>query len=619
MDQRRPNPTRFFGPFIILLAAAVATVPILLHGQYCGDDFEFHAISWFEIQRGWVHGILCPHWLPGANYGAGEPRFIFYPPLISMLGAALGLVLPWQLVPIALVFLLLAGTGFATRALALQALPDAAATLAGCAALFSGFALFTAYERTAFAELSGGVWIPLLLVFALAPNSGVPLVPRTWGQGRESESTTERFQSLFQRVFNGSTVPLAIAVAGCWLSDGPVGIMASYLLAAVALAAALLARSWLPILRASISAALGIALAAFYLIPAACEQHWVDLRAAIDYPVFKIENNWLFAHPTDNSLAPFGMVLHRASVLTISMISIAFLCAMILFFRVRNSTQKSPARNWWLALALIPACVLLLQFPVSVPVWNLLPKLRFLQYPWRWILVVEAPMAIFFAAAIWPRTSARRWRHRAVTAVCALVFVVVTTFAARSFLRICDEGDTVQDLLAMYRANNGFGGGLEGTDEYEPANADHWLIPTGLPDACLSADFNTTLGVADSPGETPAWRLEQGSCETTASARLRQPEHLRFATTAPHAGYMILRLLSYPAWRITVNGKPTGASHSRDDGLIVVPVPQGPVEVAVDWTTTGDVIAGRCVSCLAAALLVALWWIERKTVRTPLS
>src|SRR5580698_9724136 len=116
---------RFFGPIVILLAAAIATAPILLHGSFCGDDFEFHVVSWFDVQQSWRHGILYPHWMASANYGAGEPRFMFYPPVTWMLGAARGFVMPGQFVPVALVFLLLAATGFATRALALEALPDA--------------------------------------------------------------------------------------------------------------------------------------------------------------------------------------------------------------------------------------------------------------------------------------------------------------------------------------------------------------------------------------------------------------------------------------------------------------------------------------------------------------
>ena len=30
---------RLLGPALILLAAALATAPILLHGSFCGDDF----------------------------------------------------------------------------------------------------------------------------------------------------------------------------------------------------------------------------------------------------------------------------------------------------------------------------------------------------------------------------------------------------------------------------------------------------------------------------------------------------------------------------------------------------------------------------------------------------
>jgi 6-pyruvoyl-tetrahydropterin synthase related domain len=579
------------GPALIFLAAAAATAPILLHGSFCGDDFEFHTVSWFDAQQSWLQGVAYPHWMPSANYSAGEPRFIFYPPLTWMLGAALGFVLPWPLVPIAIVFLFLAATGLAVRALALEVLPNAPATLAGCAALFSGFALFTAYERTAFAELSGGFWIPLLLLYALRDRN--PSV------------------SLWRRALDGATLPLALILAGCWLSDGPVGVMASYLLAAVALAASVMARSWAHLLRASIAAVLGIALTALYLIPAAREQSWVDLRAAVDYPVFNIENNWLFARPTDPQLAPFQYFLHRASMLTAFTIGVALLGLVVLFVRQKYAPQIQSAPftlRWAVPLALIPVAVLILQFPISLPIWNLLPKLRFLQYPWRWVLVVEAPMAIFLAAAVWPGKLARQWQRTVVIALCAAFFLTTTYFSAKTFLRVCKEGDTVADLLEQYHG----GGGLEGTDEYEPPDSDHWKIATGLPDACFSSDSDTTLGVADAPDAIPAWRPEQGSCEATATARLRRPEHLRIDAVTAHPGFLILRLLSYPAWSITVNGQPTSPADPRDDGLIAVPVPEGRVEVAVDWTTTPDVIAGRWVSAVALLLLVGLGFLERK-------
>ena len=207
---------RFIGPAIILFAALVAVTPELIRGNSCGHDFDFHLVSWFDALNAWRHGILYPHWAPSANYGAGEPRFVFYSPLTWMMGAALGAFLPWTWVPIALTFLLLAGTGLATRALARQALSEDPATLAACAALFSGYSLFTAYERTAFAELAGGMWIPLVLLFVLRRSAS-------------GEAKSEHREAAV------TIAGLAIAIAGCWLSNPTVGVMGCYLLAAVAL------------------------------------------------------------------------------------------------------------------------------------------------------------------------------------------------------------------------------------------------------------------------------------------------------------------------------------------------------------------------------------------------
>ncbi len=602
--------TSFTGPALILIAAAIAAAPIWSHGPVAGDDFEFHLISWLNAQQSWLHGIPYPHWAASPNFGAGEPRFVFYPPLTWMLGAALGLVLPWTLVPVAMTFLLLAATGLGTRALARLVLPDAAANLAGCAALFSGYTLFTAFYRTAFAELAGGFWIPLLLLFAL--------------RDRNPSAASWR------RALDGSTLPLALVLAGCWLCDAPVGVMASYLLAGVALAAALSARSWFPVVRASIAFALGVALSALYLIPAAWEQRWVNILQATGVkgdPGLMIENNWLFPHHSNPALRQRDQDLHFISLVAVFMIAVALVSLTALWLRgglsinklttasTSEGTGRPLPRAAWIPLACIPAVVLFLLLPVSLPVWNLLPKLRFLQFPWRWLLVVEAPMAVFFASAIWPGKSVDRswgrWLRPGVASLCALFFLGATLFAARNFFRDDPETDELGSMLADYNSGTGF----VGTDEYAPPGADNYFVATGLPDACFSDDFDTELGIVSDPEANPAWRLEQGSCLATPIANLRTPEHMRIATVTARAGFLILRLRAYPAWRVTVNGELAVGMAARADGLIAVPVPKGPVDLTVDWTTTPDVIAGRCMSFLALLALIALGMLERKLAR----
>ena len=592
---RPGNPARwrhFIGPAVVLLAAVVAVAPQLLRGPSCGHDFDFHLVSWFDCLNSWRHGLLYPHWTPSANYGAGEPRFVFYPPLTWMLGAALALVLPWTLVPVALTFLLLAGTGLATRALARQALGDGTATLAGCMALFSGYALFCAYERTAFGELAGGFWIPLLLLFILRDRN--PSAP-AW-----------------RRALDGSTTPLALVLAGAWLSNAPLGVMAGYLLAASALAAAVLSRSWAPLLRSAAASALGLGLAAVYLVPAAVEQHWVEIGRAMDEPGSMIENSWLFARHGSSAMDLHDVVLFTVSAIAVIMIALAVAGLVVSWRRGRLAGRLS----WWIPLAAIPFTVLFLELPVSLPVWDLLPRLRFLQFPWRWLVVLEAPMAIFLAAAVWPRASAR-WRV-AVAAVCAMGFLGATAYAGISYFQVCDDQDNVPAMVAAYRT----GAGFDGSDEYAPLDSDNALIPAGLPEACLVGDPATVLGKM-SQDSGLAWAPAQGSCEATF-ARAPYPgktqyQHLRITAVIPHAGYLILRLRTFPAWSVKVNGQPAAFAPARDDGLMAVSVPQGSVDLTVDWTTTSDVLAGRWLSGLALIFVTGLCALERRWGQARLS
>src|SRR5579863_6589774 len=265
--------SKILGPAIICLAAFIATSPDLIHKTSCGHDYDFHLASWLDTVASWHHGVFYPHWAPSANYGAGEPRFVFYPPLTWMLGAAFGFILPWKGVELAITFTFLAATGLATRMLARQALDDGPATLAGCAALFSGYSMFTAYERSAFGELAGGFWVPLLLLLVFRDRNP---------QG-----------SVWRRAFDGSATLLALVIAGAWLSNAPLGVMVCYLVAAVALSVSLLQRSWAPVIRSTIAVAIGLGLSAIYLIPAAVEQRWVQIRQATDDPGLAIENSFL--------------------------------------------------------------------------------------------------------------------------------------------------------------------------------------------------------------------------------------------------------------------------------------------------------------------------------------
>jgi hypothetical protein len=257
-----------------------------------------------------------------------------------MAGALLGLVLPWKGVSVAFIFLLLAATGLANRALAREVLEDGPATLAGCASIFLGRGISDASLRSDYAELTGGFWIPLLLLF---------LLRRRNSSGR-----------LWARAFDGSSAPLALVVAGIWLSNGPLGIEASYLAVAIALLSAGLEKSWAPILRAMVGVSLGMGVAAVYLVPAVWERRWGNFQEAVTKANFLIENSWLFGRHTDPIWRAHDHTLFNISIVAVGMFAVAV--ASILAAWKRGTLPGE--RSWRIPLMVIPLVVFLLQLPV---------------------------------------------------------------------------------------------------------------------------------------------------------------------------------------------------------------------------------------------------------------
>jgi hypothetical protein len=533
-----------------------------------------------------LQGVLYPHWANSPNFGVGEPRFVFYPPLTWMAGALMGLVMPWKSVALAMCFLLLAATGLANRALAREVLADGPATLAGCASIFLGRSLSDMTRRSGYAELTGGFWIPLLLLFLL--------------RNRNPSG------SLWTRIFDGSVVPLSLVIAGIWLSNGPLGIEATYLLAATALVSAMMQKSWAPIARATIAASLGMGVASVYLAPAVWERSSANIQLALSAPGYQIENNWLFSHLADPSLSTASLAAHNVLTFSVSVIAVAMFVVTLTAFLVAWKRGALPGdREWWLPLALIPLATFFLLFPISQPVWNLLPALKFLQFPWRWLLVLQTPLALFFASAVW--SLPRRRRPLILGACMALFFAAGTTAWLFSF----ENCNTFDSNLRNWEEQ----GGAAGKPEYSPPGIQYELVLPDVPRNCVVRNLNDLMGVSGAAGEglNPVLTQAQDLCTGEFSEALNRPERKGIVGIVEQAGYLILPLRSYPAWSVTVNGRPTSTFTEPGHGLLAVPVTPGPVTVIVTWATTRDVAAGRWMTFLALVLLAVAFRVEWKT------
>jgi 6-pyruvoyl-tetrahydropterin synthase related domain len=549
--------SRWGAALLLSFAISLAMVaPFFWLGSASGHDFQFHISSWFDVAGQWKEGILFPRWSEWANYGYGEPRFIFYPPLSWLLGAALGSVLPWPAVAGAFIVFVQTLAGGSAYALARRFVTHRPALVAAAGFAANPYALLIVYRRSDYAELLAIALYPLLLLVCLRLCG--------WLDGETSAPGREiaRFALLF---------------AAVWLSNAPAGVVSSYAVALLFAWAAVTGKSRTPLLRGAAALALGFALAAFYLLPAAYEQRWVNIAQALSPGVVPADN-FLFTAIRNPAHNAFNRIASAVALLIIALTLGAILAA---WRRLKPAAARAGAAlspQAWQALAVLSAASALLMFRVTLPLWMGLPELRFVQFPWRWMSVLAVVFAVAFAAAI-------AGRRRAWISAAALFLVLAGTAAYLARGAWWDE----EDFTSIHQAIEQ-GSGYEGTDEYDPVGDDHYDLRQNQPPARALPAKPSAKAHPRATIRVERWTAEDRILWVQAHEPLR----------------LAVRLLDYPAWRVTVNGAAVVPQHEGGIAAMVLPLAAGVSHIEIRFTRTPDRTLGGLLSLLALGVAFGL-------------
>jgi hypothetical protein len=556
----------------VSLATALAIIsPFFWMGNASGHDFSFHVASWMDAATQWRDGILLPRWTDAANHGFGEPRFIFYPPISWMFGAALGLVLSWIFVPAVFIVLTQTLAGMCAFALGRRVFPQRGALVCAVCYAANPYALLIVYTRSDFAEQLALAYFPLLFL-AAGEVSGL----------LDSPPPSPRRSIVF----------LAITFAAVWLTNAPAGVVASYSLAMLFAWAALTQKSWWPLLHGGAALALGFGVASFYLVPAAYEQSWVNISLALASGL-QPSQNFLYAVIADAEHNTFNRIASNTAVL---MIVLTGVFAALSFPR-RMPITGPFTKSFWSALVAVSVLATFLMTRISNILWIALPKLRFVQFPWRWMSILAIPFACFISAAI----VHKRMRGYTAPLTIAAVLAVLACTATYMVRHTWWDSEDVPVLLEALQNDEGF----EGVDEYDPLGDDHSLLPekserVRVMRATLGAQAETTAE-SDAKVSVQRWTAERKEMRITT----REPSILK------------LRLLDYPAWRVEVNEAVVVPEQTGEIAQITVPLPAGSSHVVVRFIRTPDCTIGALIS--AASLLIAFVLFKRRPTGTSTS
>ena len=357
---------RLGGWLLILVAALTAVQPLLGRALPWSADGLLHFHRLAQLHRSLRHGILFPRWVPDMGFGFGFPLFNYYAPLSYYLAE------PLHLAGLSIQSALLAAFVLATLAACVGAylcgrdlFGPQAGFVAAIAFVYAPYNLYNVVHRGALAEAWGLAWLP----FA--------------------------FWALRRLALRGHRADLALSClfyAALLLTHNILALISTPLL--ILYAAVLWGLHGRGRQRAFLlggALALGLGLATFFWAPALFEKEYVQIHQLYALADLDYHNNFTNLGQLLTAPQPVDPALINPPIpLSFGWPQLAL--ALIALYNLR----RFPGREARFHLALLGLGLLALtamMLPCSIGVWDGLPLLRFVQFPWRFL----GPAGLFLA------------------------------------------------------------------------------------------------------------------------------------------------------------------------------------------------------------------------------
>ncbi|MCP4537064.1 MAG: YfhO family protein [Chloroflexi bacterium] len=563
-ETKRPG---FWACTTLILAALLAAASLWGPGMVNtrgGGDSPFLLQRTHQLVANLRAGVFPARWMPDAAYGLGYPFFSYYAALPYYLAGLLALIGLDLLTAIKLVQTL----GFVAAALAMYgwmlhlSKNRWAAWLAAVAYTVAPFHLVNVYVRgDSLSEFYAFIFYPLIL----------------WGMDRISNT---------RRAWPW----LALAYAGLLLTHNiSAAIFSPFaLLYLVMLAWRDKENRWRVFWGGAWALGFGFLLSAWFWLPAVTELGYVQLGPSTqDYFHYSRHFRWqnlvqnapLFDYSTAVRhvvRSPFAMGLAQATL--------AALGGLLLL--VKGLRRQSKTRWWFILLGLMVSTAMIT--PLSKPLWDHLPLLPVVQFPWRF-LSVQALFAAAATTALIPTQPKTRNPKLVTTATIAALLVAATLISLKPDRLAVGSDDVTVERLQLYEL---FAGNIGTTIRYE------WLPNTADPRPYTS---DALVDPAAPPRAIP---LDGSLLDAALVERnpIQQTWHMR-----GDGGNVAFPLFYWPGWHAQVDGEPVDVWPVEGSGYLALDVPPGEHTVVLQLGRTPiRAIAEITSLCALVALVVVL-------------
>ena len=573
----------------LFIAAALALYAATSRWPQTPDGL-FHLQRVRSLSEALAPGVLFPRWFPDFAFEYGHPILnyyapaFYYPPAL-LHWAGIG-VLDAVRFTLALVFGL---SGVAMYAL-LRAWVSLPAALVG-SVLYLAFPyrLYDLFIRGALPEFAAFLWLPLILLVAVVV-------------ARRSQAATDQSgaDAAAPRVSAGNLLAGSLVWAMLVLTHNLTAMMAALTLGGILVVVVLVNRfegdarrfDWPLVLWGLVPILLGAMLVAWYIAPALMESTWVGIGAdpvstgyANHFVNWQHLFDWspIYAYPeAADPMVPLPGYLLALVVAGLLLLPLAYRTGLLLPLGIG---------------LLVTIGAIWLTTDSSAFLWHATaPVLGKLQFPWRWQTIVALGAGLLAAVVLELalRAIPVKGRYRSVLAwglvILAIGYVIVAGVAD---LDIQDSLLTNDDITReqMWAFDAEFGQvGMTWTGEFLP----RWVSEQRWAIGREPSDGSSAEGL---PGVDLSVTPQQLGYQSA-----------RYQVDAAEPTTLIWHRFYFPAWQVSIDGEPVETFPSGDLGLLSATAPSGKHIVALRWTATPSVQAGRLLGVVAWALLLALLW-----------
>ncbi len=539
-------PLAAFGVFVAS-AVLVHAPGVLFDVGVRGNDFNAHyrwAVQFAEALR---DGDPYPHWMWRGNFGLGEVALLFYSPLFYY-GCGI-------------VRLLTSSTWAAMRCVFVLS-----TVITG----FVGWRLLRLFMANGYA-LVGAVllqWAPMIFMlfyyfddFPWAFGFAA-LVALTYCAVRPA--AFERWVDL----------PTALTIAALVLIHILSALMALICFSFMCLCFFRRSHGTAPAVRRVvswfISAGFGLALSAFYLVPAIGSMRLISPEVwTTAYTPWNA-----FAFPTVTALA-FGMRWFSFQWTVPALVLLSVAGATWHAHRRRNTQDR--LGETLLLLLVVSWASLFLASELSYPLWLMHTPLRMVQFPHRFIYVASATGLIANVLVVSDLQRAGHARFQKLVMAFPLALSLGATGLLSAKMLLIDG----KPLYLSVHETTLYPGQAEYRLATQGKHAQDYYRAGGLAAECQAKTLVCRTVEANSRLQT--WRI----------SGLRQTE-------------LRLPLFAFPAWQLRVDGAPVSAHTDPATGLLSVNLPAGSHQVAASWKRLGVERVGLAISGLTVLVLAVV-------------